>query len=86
MALGLPCAAFDCPSGPREMTRDGQDALLVPAGNRDALREALRRLLGDAGLRRQLGERGADAVRQRYALASVLAEWDQLFEAVREGR
>lgn len=68
------------------MTRDGQDALLVPAGNRDALREALRRLLGDAGLRRQLGERGADAVRQRYALTSVLAEWDQLFEAVREGR
>jgi GalNAc-alpha-(1->4)-GalNAc-alpha-(1->3)-diNAcBac-PP-undecaprenol alpha-1,4-N-acetyl-D-galactosaminyltransferase len=86
MALGLPCAAFDCPSGPREMTRDGQDALLVPAGNRDALREALRRLLGDVGLRRQLGERGADAVRQRYALASVLTEWDELFEAVREGR
>lgn len=86
MALGLPCAAFDCPSGPREMTHDGQDALLVPAGDRQALREALRRLLGDVALRRQLGERGADAVRQRYALASVLAEWDGLFEAVREGR
>ncbi|WP_154393295.1 glycosyltransferase, partial [Bordetella pertussis] len=39
MSLGLPCAAFDCPSGPAEMTRGGRDALLVPAGQRDALRD-----------------------------------------------
>ena len=64
MALGLPCVAFDCPSGPREMTRDGQDALLVPAGERGALRDALRRLLEDQALRTQLGARGAQAVRQ----------------------
>jgi glycosyltransferase involved in cell wall biosynthesis len=86
MSLGLPCVAFDCPSGPREMTRDGQDALLAPAGNRDALRDALRRVMGDIALREQLGMRGSVAVRQRYALASVLSEWDELFEAVREGR
>ncbi|WP_154589660.1 glycosyltransferase, partial [Bordetella pertussis] len=43
MSLGLPCAAFDCPSGPAEMTRGGRDALLVPAGQRDALRDALGR-------------------------------------------
>lgn len=86
MSLGLPCVAFDCPSGPREMTRDGQDALLVPAGDRDVLRDALQRVMGDLSLRRQLGERGATAVRHRYALASVLSEWDELFEAVQEGR
>ena len=33
-----------------------------------------------------MGVRAAAAVRQRYALASVLSEWDELFEAVREGR
>lgn len=86
MALGLPCVAFDCPSGPREMTRDGQDALLAPVGDRVALSEALRRLLGDAALRRQLGRRGAAAVRQRYALSSVLTQWDALFDTVRQGR
>ncbi len=83
MALGLPCVAFDCPSGPREMTRDGQDALLVPVGDRVALRDALRRLLGDLALRRELGGRAASAVRHRYALSSVLGEWDELFDAVR---
>jgi len=86
MSLGLPCVAFDCPSGPREMTRDGQDALLVPAGDSNALRDALQRVLSDVSLRRQLGERGATAVRQRYALEAVLSEWVELFEAVREGR
>ncbi|MNW15721.1 hypothetical protein D3C71_2143140 [compost metagenome] len=48
--------------------------------------DALHRLMSDAALRQQLGARGAAAVRHRYALASVLGEWDELFEAVREGR
>ena len=46
----------------------------------------LRRLLEDQALRTQLGARGAQAVRQRYALASVLSEWDALFDAVRGAR
>ncbi|CCN21654.1 glycosyltransferase, group 1 family protein [Bordetella bronchiseptica MBORD681] len=85
MSLGLPCAAFDCPSGPAEMTRGGRDALLVPAGQRDALRDALGRLMRDPELRRDLGRRAAQSVRQRYALPAVLAQWDALFERVRGG-
>lgn len=83
MALGLPCVTFDCPSGPREMTRDGQDAVLVPAGDRDKLREALRRVLTDPVLRDTLGQRAAASVRERYALPAVLAQWDGLFAQVR---
>ncbi|MBV7483640.1 glycosyltransferase family 4 protein [Bordetella sp. BOR01] len=83
MALGLACVAFDCPSGPREMTRDGQDAVLVPAGDRAQLRAGLQRVLGDPDLRRDLGARAAESVRRRYALPAVLAEWDTLFDAVR---
>lgn len=83
MALGLPCVAFDCPSGPREMTRDGQDALLVPAGDRAKLTDALRRLLSDSALRQSLGARAAQSVRDRYALPAVLEKWDHLFDVVR---
>ncbi|MGK4922855.1 glycosyltransferase family 4 protein [Bordetella hinzii] len=81
MATGLPCAAFDCPSGPREMTRDGADALLLrePA----AMRDALGRLMSDAALREELGRRGARSVRERYALSKVLAQWDDLFALAR---
>lgn len=83
MALGLPCVTFDCPSGPREMTRDGQDAVLVPAGDRDKLREGLRRVLSDSALRQTLGRQAAESVRNRYALPAVLAQWDALFDNVR---
>lgn len=78
MALGLPCIAFDCPSGPREMTRDGEDALLIPAGDEAALREGLAKLLGDEGLRADLARRAAESVHRRYALPEVLAQWDSL--------
>lgn len=83
MALGLPCVTFDCPSGPREITRDGQDALLVPLGDRAGLSDSIARLMGDASLRVDLGARAARSVRSRYALPAVLAEWDRLIATVR---
>lgn len=83
MAQGLPCATFDCPSGPREMTREGSDALLVPFGDRAALAAALTRLFEDEALRSELGQRAAASVRKRYALPAVLAEWDDLFARAR---
>ncbi|VFR43970.1 Glycosyl transferase, group 1 family protein [plant metagenome] len=82
MALGLPCVAFDCPSGPREMTREGQDALLVAAGDRQGLAQALTRLMQDEALRLALAERAARAARGRYALPAVLSIWDELFAKV----
>ena len=82
MALGLPCVAFDCPSGPRTLTRGGQDGLLVPAGDGSALTAALRRVMGDAALRLELGKRAAVSVRERYTLDKVLPLWDALFASV----
>ena len=82
MALGLPCVAFDCPSGPREMTDGGRDGLLVPAGDGQGLQDALRRIMSESALRADLGARAAKAVRRRYALPAVLAQWDSLFAQV----
>jgi GalNAc-alpha-(1->4)-GalNAc-alpha-(1->3)-diNAcBac-PP-undecaprenol alpha-1,4-N-acetyl-D-galactosaminyltransferase len=82
MALGLPCLAVDCPSGPREISDDGRDALLVAATDRQGLDRHLRRLLGDDALRAALGVRAAQGVRGRYALEKVLNQWDALFAQV----
>jgi GalNAc-alpha-(1->4)-GalNAc-alpha-(1->3)-diNAcBac-PP-undecaprenol alpha-1,4-N-acetyl-D-galactosaminyltransferase len=82
MSLALPCVAFDCPSGPREILRGGEDGLLVPNGDAAALEAALLRLCTDPRLRGVLGARAAEGVRTRYALPTVLAQWDVLFDQV----
>lgn len=86
MALGLPCLAVDCPSGPREMTRDGEDGLLVPLDDAAALTAGLDRLLSDAALRARLAAAAALSVRRRYSLEVVLARWDQLIATARGAR
>lgn len=83
MALGLPCVSVDCPSGPREITRDGQDARLVPLYDDQALEQALAELMSDMNERQRLGAQAARSVRSRYGLEQVMAHWDILFAEVK---
>ncbi|HEX7602532.1 MAG TPA: glycosyltransferase family 4 protein [Polyangiaceae bacterium] len=66
-ASGRPIVATDVP-GCREVARNEENALLVPARDADALTRALRRVIEDRDLRLRLGARGR---------AIALAEFDQ---------
>ena len=81
MVCGVPVVAFDCPSGPAEIIRDGVDGLLVPRDNVDALRAAMARLMGDEAERRRLGERGRE-VAERFAPERIVGMWRDLIEEV----
>lgn len=83
MALGVACVTVDCPSGPREISRDGEDALLVPLGDQPALDQALRQLMADHVLRDVLGKHAAASVRNRYELQEIVHQWDVLIASVR---
>lgn len=54
MALGKPVVATRT-TATREMIVHGKNGLLVPAGDAEALRDTIRRLLDDSGLRESLG-------------------------------
>jgi GalNAc-alpha-(1->4)-GalNAc-alpha-(1->3)-diNAcBac-PP-undecaprenol alpha-1,4-N-acetyl-D-galactosaminyltransferase len=82
MGTGLACVVTDCPSGPREITCDGRDALLVPMGDSQGLLDALARVMGNDLLRRDLGRQARESVTGRFSLDAVIAQWDQLFNAV----
>jgi glycosyltransferase involved in cell wall biosynthesis len=79
MAAGLPCLAFDCDSGPRDILRDGEDGILVPPQDAAAMAAAMDRLMGDERERLRLG-RTAAAVVQRFGLPGVMAAWDRLLD------
>ncbi|MBC2770948.1 glycosyltransferase family 4 protein [Pusillimonas minor] len=82
MALGLPAVVYDCPSGPRELTEDGQHAVLVALGDEDKFVAGLRTLLGDAAQRQKLGKVAAQSVRARFSLPAVVKQWGGVLSRV----
>ena len=64
MAAGRPVVTADTPAV-REQLEDGRTALLVPAGDPDALAAALARLAGDRALRERLGAAARSAYLER---------------------
>ena len=66
MAYGRPVVASSV-GGLVDAVEDGVTGLLVPPRDPDALREAIVRLLGDRGLRLQLGAEAREQARERWA-------------------
>ena len=86
MAVGLPCVAFDCPSGPRELSDEGLAALMVAPGDVSGLADAIRELALARDARRGLGARAAAFVRSKFSEEAVLGEWDRVFDLVTAAR
>jgi GalNAc-alpha-(1->4)-GalNAc-alpha-(1->3)-diNAcBac-PP-undecaprenol alpha-1,4-N-acetyl-D-galactosaminyltransferase len=80
MGMGLPCVTYDCPSGPCDISRGGEDALLVPLNDEQQLYAQLRQLLTSTELRQRLGRKARNSVVERYQLNVVLKQWDALFD------
>jgi GalNAc-alpha-(1->4)-GalNAc-alpha-(1->3)-diNAcBac-PP-undecaprenol alpha-1,4-N-acetyl-D-galactosaminyltransferase len=84
MAVGRPVAAFDCPTGPGELIRDGETGILVPAADPAALATALRRLISDGALRARLGSAAAEAM-HAFRPETIARAWIDLIAATRGG-
>lgn len=69
-ACGRPLIATDVP-GCREIVRHRQNGLLVPVRDAVCLADAIERLLGDADLRRVMGQQGRRMVESEFSEATV---------------
>lgn len=69
-ASGRPIVASDVP-GCREITRQGENGLLVPVRDARALADAIARLAGDPALRWRMGRRGRALVEEAFSEAAV---------------
>lgn len=76
MALGLPCVATDCETGPREIIQDRQNGLLIPVDDELALSTAITEILTDEELARRIGEQ-AKGVHERFGPNAILDVWEQ---------
>lgn len=75
MAVELPVVSFECEWGPGTMITNGDDGILVPCENVDALALALDAMLGDQIQRETMGAKAALSAR-KYLPERILAEWD----------
>jgi len=81
MASGLPCVAYDCPSGPRAIIEDGKNGFLIQNGDINSFVEKLEQLIEDVDLRMQMG-RNAKASTQKYGIEPIMEQWRSLFESL----
>ncbi|WP_293905509.1 glycosyltransferase [Phenylobacterium sp.] len=77
-AHGLPVVAA-ASQGPAGLIQDGDDGLLVPVDDADALADGVRRLLADPTLRTRFAAAGAARVAAEFSEAAVVAQWKALF-------
>lgn len=71
--------ATDVP-GCREIVRDGENGLLVPAKDVDLLARALRKLLEDSLLRIKMGARGRTLVEEEFSVEHVVQQTLTLYQ------
>jgi glycosyltransferase involved in cell wall biosynthesis len=79
LAAGTPVLAT-ATGGVAEVVRDGENGLLVPLGDVDALAGAVRRFFADGDLRRRLRANATPSV-ERYAPERVFGELEAVLEA-----
>ena len=81
MACGVPVVATDCPSGPAEIIRSGEDGVLVPVHAPAKLASAIASLLDDEARRDAYAKRAASNI-ERLAVDSVVRRYEDVFMSV----
>jgi sugar transferase (PEP-CTERM/EpsH1 system associated) len=81
MASALPVVASRV-GGIPEVVTDGEHGLLVPAGDADALAQALARYARDAGMRATHGRAARARVEERFSMRAMLASYDALYDGL----
>ena len=79
MACGLPCVAFDCATGPKEIIEDGKTGYLIPYNDDKMFIEKLTYLMQHPEVRRSMGEEARRSVR-KFSAESVMKKWKEFYE------
>lgn len=81
LACGLPVVSFDCPWGPADIIRDGEDGFLVEYLNTDEAAQRVCQLIENPILRKKMGAQARTNI-QRYDRDVVMKQWIDLFNSL----
>ena len=81
MACGVPCVSFNCPYGPSDIIKNGEDGFIVSHLDYSELAQRICELIEDESLRIKMGC-AAQINIQRYAKDIVMEKWTNLFDSL----
>ena len=82
MASGLPLISYDCPYGPGQLIKDGENGYLVPVNDEITLAEKICDLIKDYNGRKEMG-RMSYIKAQKYNQENVCDQWINLFKKLK---
>ena len=77
MQCGLPCIAFDCPQGPREIIENGKTGFLIPYNDDALFIEKLTFLMEHPEEREKMGRAAKESVK-RFDKETIMSQWKKL--------
>jgi glycosyltransferase involved in cell wall biosynthesis len=80
-SCGRPIVTTDMP-GCREIVQDGENGILVPAGDSGAVADAIIQLLEEAELRAKMGDRGRALVQKEFSVERVVEKTVEVYRDV----
>lgn len=81
MATGLPVVATRC-GGPEEIVSVGEDGLLCPPGDPEALASSILQLASDRELRARLGSAARKKAESRFSQSAMVRAYEQLYRSL----
>lgn len=85
MAMGLPCISTDCSGGgAAALINNGENGILIPSNDEDAMVDAMKRLSGDADMRRKFADE-AYKVNDRLEFNKIISMWIEYIEKIAKG-
>ncbi len=81
MAVGLPCISTNCPTGPADIIESGKNGILVPAGNKEKLVQAIETLIQKNELRNKLGVEAKQTILSNYTPEKIVQNFIKICES-----
>lgn len=82
LSVGIPCVSTDCtPGGPRFLTKDGKNGLLVPVDDVDAMAAAINVIIEDKELAKRLSATGPSII-DELSDDTISKKWLDAFETI----
>lgn len=81
LTCGLPCIAFDCPCGPRDMISNDKNGFLVAESNIEEFADKLIYLMSHPEERKKMGKQ-AYLSSENFSTEKVMKQWRSLFDEV----